>query len=67
MSATNEVALSREEIEFLRLYHECHPRAQMIIRETASYLASTRLDRLRQEMLAAGMTQQADGTWKEPA
>lgn len=62
-----EVPLSASDEEFLRSYYACDERGKSIIKQTLSYLADTHLVYLRRQMLAAGMTRQADGTWKDPA
>jgi hypothetical protein len=67
MSAAKDLGLTQDELQFLAAYHLCDERAKLIIRSTLKYLADTRLQTLRQEMLRAGMTQQADGSWKEPS
>lgn len=67
MSDFVEVHLSAQDEEFLRSYRACDHRGKLIVRQTLDYLASTSMSHLRRQMLAAGMTQQADGTWKEPA
>lgn len=67
MSAVVEVPLSAEDEDFLRSYRACDHRGKSIIRQTVTYLADTKLERLHQQMLAAGMTRQADGSWKDPA